>query len=159
METNAEKITTAISLFRELEYLALVEPGKYDFLNEVLETVGRFDLSRLLSFMTSQVKIIFGKKSVPEPTDNKRALLVRLTGQLRKSDVKKMAFMCGIHVEDGLDLVQDLEHKGLISLDNFSFLENCLGAIGRQDLGQMLLMVKKKPPMVTSSKTGKTRRS
>lgn len=139
-ESTAEGILSVFSLFRELEHRTILGPGKYDFLKEVLVSVGRNDLASMLATITRKSMMPTGGKSIAHFCSNKKSILMHISTQLRKADVRKMAYLCCCKSERGLSLIEELEHKNKISDNNYDYLACRLSEIGRHDLAQFLLI-------------------
>ena len=135
-ESTSEEIQSAFSLFRELEHRNFLRPGKYDFLKEILVDVGRNDLA---CTMPSNITLSSIGKSVLYSSSTRRSILMQISNQLRKEDVRKMAYLCSCNSDQGLSLMEELEHKGKISDNNYDYLAERLIEIGRHDLSQLLL--------------------
>lgn len=138
-ESTAEGINTGIYLFRELEHRTYLGPGSYEFLKELLINIGRNDLASTLP-STNNEKMMTSSVCKPTvcSTSGRRLVLLNISSELRKEDVKKMAFLCSSNTKEGLSLMEHLESEGKISNDNYDYLADCLSEIGRQDLLQLL---------------------
>lgn len=137
-ESGAQKITTAISLFRELQHRAYLAPSNYHFIRECLISIGRDDLADMLPTQEDETlthtlsELSFDDTKIPS---NQKKLLFSISDQMRTEDVKKMAYLCSCEAEEGLQLVKMLEQKGFI---NFDYVSGVLTEIGRRDLSKLL---------------------
>ena len=139
-ESTTEEIQSAFSLFRELEHRTLLGPGQYDFLKEILFDVGRNDLATTLSSQKENTAILSSVgKSLAYSISKRKSILMQISNELRKEDIRKMAYLSSCKSDKGLSLMEELEHKGKISDNNYDYLAECLIEIGRQDLSQLLL--------------------
>ena len=135
-ESTAEDMVSPMALFRELEHRMLVGPGKYEFLKNMLSSIGRNDLASKLPLAKKKVSVPVAVRKAS--TTNRRSLLLVISDELRRKDIKKLLYLCSCQSSDGLSLIEDLEHKGLISPDNLDYLAQKLGEIGRCDLCKLL---------------------
>lgn len=135
-ESTTEKIHSAISLFRELEHRTLIGPGEYNFLKGIFISIGRNDIASTLNKLIIPPPV--RKSGLYVSSFDHRSLLMKISSQLRKDDVQNMAYLCFCNANEGLSLIETLEHRGLISNDNYDFLAERLSDIGRHDLCQLL---------------------
>ena len=139
-ESTAEGIQSAIGLFRELEHRTFLGPGKYEFLKEVLVSVGRNDLASTLDSLTNSImEAVSDDEDSVVHSSSSRSILIKISNQLRREDVRKMAYLCCCKSDRGISLMEELEHKRKISNNNYSYLAERLSDIGRYDLSQLLL--------------------
>ena len=138
-ESIAEEITSATALFRELEHRVLIGPGNYEFLRTVFTNIGRIDLAnKLTQFKAKPKPIAVPVSSKKTAATSKRSVLQVVADSLRKKDLQKLSFLCYSKYSDGLSLIKDLEEKRLICQDDYGYLEQKLGVIGRHDLRKLL---------------------
>ena len=143
-ESGAQKITSVISLFRELQHRAYLGPNNYDFIRVCLLSIGRHDLADMLptkeeeNLAQTLSELSFSSTKKPCSTPDQKKLLLSISDQLRVEDVKKMAYLCSCEASEGLELVQMLEKKGLIGNNNYNYISEALTEIGRRDLGKQL---------------------
>ena len=174
--SSAEKITSGIDYFQEMQQRGHLRPTNYDYLREQLVLVGRHDLA---SMLPDKVEILYGRSYIRDkrhfgcivsptapvtvvdtvkfskfcqPDTGSRMFLMQLSQQLISEDSRKLAFlMYPTHSHTtAIELAELLESEGgLLSLDVMNRLSLCLEAVGRVDLAQLVNSLK--PPQVLLS--------
>ena len=61
---------------------------------------------------------------------NRKSILMQISNQLRKDETRKMAYLRSCNSDEGLSLMEELEHKGKISENNYDYLAEHLNVIG-----------------------------
>ena len=85
------------------------------------------------------------QKKAAESLVHHRRQLLRVSRELTTEEVKQLLFICPIvsksraeKVQEGYQLFEILEEKGLLSPEKYNFLQECLQHIGRMDLVAMV---------------------
>lgn len=132
-----EPVSRGINLFEVLEQKQLLGNNNSALLIKLLQTVGRYDLAKLLepSFGESAKKL-----------SSYRVKLFKVCDDLTSKEVDTMKFMCEGHLKRKLpnvktceNLLVALEESGCLSPDNTRVILELLGDVQREDLHSLFV--------------------
>lgn len=136
-ESVTQKITSATSLFRELQHRAYLAPNHHGFVKERLLNIGRDDLANMLTKNEDEnLEQTFSNLTIGDAkkSNDQKKILLSLSNQLRVEDVEKMAYLCSCEAKEGIQLIMELEKNGWIKNNNYDYISSVLMEIGRCDL-------------------------
>lgn len=144
-----EQIKDALSLFQALEEHGKFSANNLFFLNNLLESIGKTHLMRILTEEGQSVPPSFIPRGPPLPSEplDYRAILNHIATKLTEEDIKQMLYlfrdlntprMQEALRKDAREFVLLLERRQIIAPGHLDQLRWGLGEVGREDLAQFI---------------------
>ena len=149
----AEKVSSGLELFQQLEWCKSLCQNKHSQLKEWLQCIGRQDLASKLSGLQPDGD---GSKLV----ETHRFLLLKISNHLSYDEIQQLLFLCpsipeasSQEIKEGYKFFCELENQEVLAPQNYGYLIQRLEHIGRIDLAKLLVMETGIPDIPTSLKS------